>query len=149
MRGEPCAPTRSLCVAKNSKVFIVNSAAAKKAALDAVMSIMGGDGPVMTVTIAPYNRNRTKDQNSAYWKVILEPIEEATGEEAKLWHEFFKRMFVAAELRTFHGLVLEMRETTTKMTTVEFMSYVESIRRWTAENLNITLPEIDSTKKTK
>ena len=148
MRGEPCAPTRSLYVSKNAKVFIVNSAHARNAAKDAVMSITG-EGPVMTVTIAPYNRNRTKDQNSAYWKVILEPIEEATGEEAKLWHEFFKRMFVAAELRTFHGLVLEMRETTTKMTTVEFMSYVESIRRWTAENLNITLPEIDSSKKVK
>jgi hypothetical protein len=131
---------------KDSIEFVINSASAKKEALSAVMSIMSG-APIMVVTIEPYKRDRTKDQNKAYWKVILAPIEEATGTEAKLWHEFFKTLFVKPEFHTLCGITFAIKETTTKMTTKEFNEYIESIRRWTAEHLNITLPEIDSSKK--
>lgn len=133
---------------KNEKTFIINCREEKIAAVNAVKSIMK-DGPVMMVKIYPYHRDRSKDQNSAYWRVLLRTLEDNSPFTANVWHEFFKKMFVPSEMVTVHGMVIEMHQTTTKMTVAEFTEYMEKIRKWVAENRDIVLPEIDSEKKTR
>lgn len=98
----------------------------------------------MMVTVEPYSRKRTIQQNKAYWKVIIKPIEDATGHPSKVWHEYFKTLFIEPDVVSLGGKILEIRESTTDMTTKKFSEYIENIRKWCGENLNLSLPEIES-----
>lgn len=121
--------------------YIINSKYTRETAMQHVANL--SREPIMMVTIEPYSNKRSVKQNKAYWKVILKPIEDATGLPSKAWHELFKTLFVEPTFYQIKDRKIECRETTTEMTTKEFSEYIEKIRLWCIENLNgLILPEI-------
>lgn len=122
-----------------SQLFVIDSAAKRREAAAAVMALTSDK--IMQVEIKPTTRSLR--QNAAYWGVWLKAIEDATGIQAKAWHEFFKREFIPASVYEVQGKLIEVTETTTDLTTKEFSEYLEHVFRYAAEKLNIDLPEIE------
>ena len=95
---------------------------------------------------------RSNQQNRYYWSVIIKYIVEHTGQDADDVHEYLKGKFNAVEFeipRKDTGEVVDQARigrTTTKMTTIEFMQYVEKIQRWASEFLGIAIPDPNQTE---
>jgi hypothetical protein len=119
--------------------YLIDSAEKRREAIDAIRQLTSAK--IMQVDIRP--TNRTLRQNAAYWGVWLKAIEDATGIQAKAWHEYFKREYVPADIYVINGKRIEVPESTTSMTTAEFSEYLERIFKYAAETLNIQLPEIE------
>lgn len=117
------------------------------------------------VIIRPYRKNRSREQNSLYWKWLGE-ISLETGEDTESLHETFKRKFLApilkrddegyrdlsVELQTLRGngqhesadrigLILLSKLSTGALTTKQFSEYLDYIEKHAAEFLNITLTQ--------
>lgn len=93
------------------------------------------------VTIAPYVKNRTTDQNSLLWAWYTE-ISEHTGHTPEEIHEYCKVSFL-----TPRPIIIEGKNTkhalkyytTTKLTTTEMTDYMDRIRAWAQTELGMTL----------
>jgi hypothetical protein len=91
-----------------------------------------------------YNK-RSSPQNRYYHGVVVQEIRlgfldvgyEMSADEV---HYFLKQKFNAIEVPGVGGEVIEVPGSTTEMTTVQFMEYVDRIARWAAEYLNVTIP---------
>lgn len=89
------------------------------------------------VTIAPYVKNRTTDQNNLLWAWYTE-ISEHTGHTPEEIHEYCKASFLVPKTITVGKDTLEYR-TTTKLTTTEMTDYMDKIRAWAHTELGMTL----------
>ncbi|MGN6417759.1 MAG: hypothetical protein ACTHMC_09725 [Pseudobacter sp.] len=91
-----------------------------------------------------YNK-RSSPQNRYYHGVVVQEIRlgfldvgyEMSADEV---HFFLKQKFNSIQVPGVGGEVIEVPGSTTEMTTVQFMEYVERIARWAAEYLNVTIP---------
>ena len=90
------------------------------------------------VTIAPYVKNRTTDQNNLLWAFYTE-IANHTGHTPEEIHEYCKAAFLAPKIITVGKDTKEYR-TTTKLTTAEFSDYIERIYAFAAGELGVRLP---------
>ena len=92
------------------------------------------------VTIAPYIKNRTTDQNNLLWKWYTE-IANHTGHTAEEIHEYCKASFLAPKFIRIgtEKFAVEYR-TTTKLTTAEMSDYIERVYAWAAVELEVRLP---------
>lgn len=77
---------------------------------------------------------RSLQQNRMYW-AILEQIEKETGNDRDDLHNLFKEMFINRErvVQTSLG-EYTYRPTTTDLSTAEFVSYIDKITLFCAEN---------------
>ncbi len=94
-------------------------------------------------TIKKHRKNRTVDQNSYYWGVVLPILAEYFGHDnPDNMHTDLKRKFNPVESKINPGEIIG--GSTTKLSTVEFMaaddSYVERICRWAAMEYEIYIP---------
>lgn len=55
-------------------------------------------------------------------------------------HFFLKQHFNKIQIPSKDGEVIEVPGSTTEMTTVQFMEYVDRIARWAAEYLGVAIP---------
>jgi hypothetical protein len=94
------------------------------------------EGKRVDVTVARQLRKRTNDQNRYYW-FILDLISKETGQDPLSLHDAFKFRFSGKI--TVKGLVIP--QSTKTRDTVEFTNYIESIRVWAAEFLNMNIPD--------
>lgn len=82
---------------------------------------------------------RTLDQNAYYHGVVLPMIAEYCGyrgsDEITGLHEHLKQQFLPK-----HGK-LQITRSTASLTTVEFSTYVEDVRRWASEQLGVYIPD--------
>lgn len=69
---------------------------------------------------------RTKQQNKFYW-LYLSIIEQETGEEANLLHEYFKRVHLPPRFVVIRGKERKLPATTTKLKRAEMSTYLEKI----------------------
>ena len=61
-------------------------------------------------------------------------------------HIFFKRLFLPENILDQHGTVIGQWEgSTTELNKTEFSEYIERIREWAADNLEINIPDADKT----
>lgn len=81
---------------------------------------------------------RSTLQNNYYWGVVVELLSSELGYDQDELHEILKYKFLKKE-SALNGM--EYVKSTTKLTTGEFEDYLEKIRRWSAEFLNINVPE--------
>ena len=93
----------------------------------------------MKMTLAPYKKNRSLEQNALYWK-WLGIIANDTGHDADEIHEFCKQKFLEPIFVEINGETHEARRTTTKLKVDEMSSYMNRVYAWATSELGILLP---------
>ena len=89
----------------------------------------------LEITIKKYNRKRSLPQNAFYWGVVVDMISKETGQDKDSVHDGLRQMFLKV-----HDEKLPTVRSTTKLTTVEFVRYIDECMLWTAEFLQIIIP---------
>lgn len=99
-------------------------------------------------TVTPNRKTRSNQQNAYLWGVVYPAVLlglkdagwEITHEEQV--HEYCKQAFAAREvINKDTGEVLSLPSSTARMQTAEFNVYVDKIKAFAFEYLNITIPE--------
>lgn len=87
--------------------------------------------------IIPNERvQRSKQQNSYYWGVVIPIAGDEFGYDSEEMHEAFKILFLS---RNEDGKPATVRSTV-KLSTIEFNDYIEKCQRWCAEQ-GIIIPD--------
>ena len=89
---------------------------------------------------------RSSPQNRYYWGAMLPIVKEGlkgVGIEMskEQTHELLKYKFLKREFITSDGDILQIIGSTTELSTKEFNEYIESIQIWSAEYLNVNIPD--------
>ena len=89
---------------------------------------------------------RSSPQNRYYWGAMLPIVKEGlkgVGIEMskEQTHELLKYKFLKREFVTSDGDILQIIGSTTELSTKEFNEYIESIQIWSAEYLNVNIPD--------
>ena len=99
-------------------------------------------------TVTPNRKTRSNQQNAYLWGVVYPAVLlglkdagwEITHEEQV--HEYCKQAFAAREvINKDTGEVLSLPSSTARMQTAEFNAYVDKIKAFALEYLNVTIPE--------
>lgn len=112
------------------------------------------DGKNIVVEFKRKRKRRSKRQNDYYWAVVIPHIVAAmidlgnnlqigNKEHAESVHKMLKDDILqnGEELVLHEGIVKKMPPTTTKLTTVEMMEYIDRVAIWAGEYLNIKIPQ--------
>lgn len=86
------------------------------------------EGKYVEVTVRKERSQRSLQQNSYYHAVVVKMLSDFTGYEQDEMHEILKQQF----LKKVNADGFEFVKSTTKLSTVEFEEYLESIKRWAA-----------------
>ena len=96
------------------------------------------------LSVGEAKKTRTMPQNKYYWGVIVRTIANYLGYSDDEMHQIFKMMF----LKEYEQInkddkttVLPLVKSTTQLPTKEFEDYLEKIRRWSASELGLYVPE--------
>lgn len=113
--------------------------------LERLQSLPSGD---YSITIAPNRKTRSTQQNAYLWGVVypavLFGLQDAGWEiiDEEQVHEYCKQAFATREvINKDTGEVLSLPSSTARMQTAEFNVYVDKIKAFALEYLNITIPE--------
>jgi len=129
---------------KNNKLYNL-------ANYDKIKSEMGKfEGQYVEISISSVKRERSLSQNSYYWGVVLPMItEEVAGKEqgrvdeeiVQQVHEEMKIRFLSFEVESLvDKSKLTFTKATKELSTSEFESYLEQIRRFAKNELGINIP---------
>lgn len=104
------------------------------------------EGWEIEVTVKRRRATRSIEQNRYYWGVVVELISEHTGYTPDEVHDFLKAIFIPKRLAVQDGNGVIHNEiviggSTRLMNKLEFGDYMESIRRWAAETLDVVIPD--------
>lgn len=100
-------------------------------------------GPVYDIVIKPKEKERTDSDGlrKYFYGVVMAMIAEETGHSAETLHEHFKRKILGVTVDA-HGIGVApsvfSREST--MPISEKQAYIDEIRRWSFDFLNISIP---------
>ena len=100
------------------------------------------DGKAWRVSIKPYRKQRTLNQNSMLWAwyaLVVDAIEADTGTDKDELHEFFKAKFCKPKAIELAGEWREMRSTKV-LNTAEMSEYMERIYAFCVERIGLALP---------
>ena len=140
----------------NGQAFRLVNELVRGNAIRALQSAAIGGDEIMVVRIEPEERQRTKRQNRYLWGVVYKYLVDndpgyfvndavdalrktARLSAAEVVHEFCKARFLpSADLP---GLQITVAPSTAKLPRKEFQEYVESIRRWAADELQVFIPD--------
>lgn len=96
-------------------------------------------GKRIELTLKEEKSQRSLNQNSYYWGVVLKVLSEHTGYDPDDIHEICRYMFLKS-FKTVGSKELEYVKSTADLNTAEFEEYLEKIRRWAAVELNCYTP---------
>ena len=91
------------------------------------------------VTVKPYKRSRSVEQNALYW-LQLGVLAKETGHSADELHEVAKLKFLLPTFVEIDGEVHEIRRSTTKLNIAEMAEYLTQFQAWAATDLGVNLP---------
>lgn len=101
----------------------------------------------LQVTVKPYTKKRSTEQNSRYWAWLTVIADEAarTGLTQKRyspehWHEFFKREFLGQKVM-IDGDVYLLPESSANKGVKRFSEYCDQVDQWAAEH-GIIIPDM-------
>lgn len=102
----------------------------------------------LEITVARKRATRSIPQNRYYWGVVVELISEQTGYTPDEVHDVLKQMFIPKRLAVSDGNGEIRGEfviggSTRTMNKNEFGEYVESIKRWASQTLDLVIPDPD------
>lgn len=83
-------------------------------------------------------KGRSIQENKFYWAIVLQYIEDETGVSKYLLHEIFKDMFIPVV--KFDD---DYRLTTSDLTHEQIWDYIDKIRLWAKDFLNLSVPDPD------
>ncbi len=98
--------------------------------------------PGKVVVRVEVDRGKRTNQANRYYRLVLGLISDDTGDEPDDLHEFFKRKFLASEIRNVFGQEVEVWTTVDK-DPERFYRYVEDIRRFALVERGIITPDPD------
>lgn len=98
------------------------------------------NGKMLQITVSNIKKDRSTNQNAYYWGVVLRMIAEETGYTPDDMHEYFKLRFMPKNIIQIKSEKREVPFSTTKLQTNEFEMYLEQIRAFAAEELQIVIP---------
>ena len=87
------------------------------------------------VIIRKPKTSRSDNQSRYYFGVVVELLAKELGYDKDEIHEILKYKFLQS-----NAMGMPYVKSTTKLSTGEFEDYLEKIRRWAAEFLNINIP---------
>lgn len=140
----------------NGQAFRLVNELVRGNAIRALQSAAIGGDEIMVVRIEPEEKKRSAQQNKYLWGVVYKTIVDndpgyfvndavdslrktARLSAAEVVHEFCKARFLpAADLPS---LQITVAPSTAKLPRKEFQDYVESIRRWAADELQVFVPD--------
>lgn len=140
----------------NGQAFRLVNELVRGNAIRALQSAAIGGDEIMVVRIEPEEKKRSAQQNKYLWGVVYKTIVDndpgyfvndavdslrktARLSTAEVVHEFCKARFLpSADLP---GLQITVAPSTAKLPRKEFQDYVESIRRWAADELQVFIPD--------
>jgi hypothetical protein len=99
------------------------------------------EGKAVEVKFARPTTSRSQRQNRFYWGVVLTAIAESTGNSTEDIHVVLRDRLLPRKFITLGSKEVEVRKTTTDLTTEEFTLYLEAVRAWAATELGITMPD--------
>jgi hypothetical protein len=101
----------------------------------------------VTIEVKIKRNVRSDVQNAYYWGVVVAMIVERLRElghdvDRDLTHEFLKGRFLYSELTDPNtGEVMRIPRKTSELATGEFMDYLEHVKQFAAETLDIYIPD--------
>jgi hypothetical protein len=101
----------------------------------------------VTIEVKLKKRVRSDVQNAYYWGVVVAMIVERLRElghdvDRDLTHEFLKGRFLYSELTDpTTGEVMKIPKKTSELATEEFIVYIEQVKQFAAETLDIYIPD--------
>ena len=140
----------------NGQAFRLVNELVRGNAIRALQSAVIGGDEIMVVRIEPEEKKRSAQQNKYLWGVVYKTIVDndpgyfvndavdalrktARLSTAEVVHEFCKARFLpSADLP---GLQITVAPSTAKLPRKEFQDYVEAIRRWAADELQVFVPD--------
>lgn len=107
------------------------------------------EGCEVEVEVTRRRATRSIQQNAYYWAVAVHLLSEHTGYTPEEVHEFLKAKFIPKKMAIAKGngeIVDEyvLGGSTRRMNTIEFGEYLETVRRWAAEELDVVIPDPNS-----
>lgn len=105
------------------------------------------DGPV-TITIEEQKATRSQQANAYYWAVVVKQLAAYSGTTPDETHEVLKLKFLSKEIAFANGngeVVAEfvIGGSTRQLDSTAFYDYVERIRQWSLEALEVYIPPAD------
>lgn len=91
------------------------------------------------VSVAPYKRSRSLEQNNLYHK-WCGVIAAETGNSHDAIHEFCKAEFLPPVFVEVGGKVREVRQTTTTLKVQEMSAFMDAVYAWASSDLGLILP---------
>ena len=98
------------------------------------------EGKAVKVGIERWVKKRSTKQNKYYWTVVIAMIAEHTGDNSpgkKDTHDSLRRMF----LSYVDDFGMPKVKSSTEPGTIGYEEYLENIRQWAAEFLELYIPE--------
>ena len=140
----------------NGQAFRLVNELVRGNAIRALQSAAIGGDEIMVVRIEPEEKKRSAQQNKYLWGVVYKTIVDndpgffvndavdalrktARLSTAEVVHEFCKARFLPAA--EFAALGICVAPSTAKLPRKEFQDYVEAIRRWAADELQVFVPD--------
>lgn len=128
--------------AKDGRLFIRN-----RRAFDLGISKLP-DTWELEVTVKRLRATRSLLQNAYYWGVVVQMLSEHTGYTPEEIHDFLKMKFIPKRLAVCDGNGVIADEfvlggSTREMNTLDFGEYMEAVRQWAAEALDVVIPDPD------
>lgn len=106
-------------------------------------------GRDVKLTLEIRRHNRSNKQNAYYWGVVVPLVQEGIKElghwlTTEETHDYLKKEFNPAEMELENGHCLMVPGSTTDMSTVDFMAYLEKIQFFAANMLGVPIPDPQS-----
>lgn len=107
------------------------------------------DGKEVFISIERVKKKRSNNQNAFYWGICIPLIQnglkDATGEFRSADNIHYKILLplfapITELVNKDTGECIEERLTSSEMTTTQFMEYIMEIQKWSAEFLNVDIP---------
>jgi hypothetical protein len=107
-------------------------------------------GKRVVVSVAEVKKTRSTLQNRYYWGCVVKLITDAFRDAGNMVNSDDVHDFLKAEvgklsqvLVTVEGEVFRGPGSTTKLTTTEFSNYIEAVKAWAADRLDLKIPSPD------
>lgn len=103
-------------------------------------------GKDFTIKLERKKKSRSSMQNAYYWGVVLPTVRDRLaelGNEFSLQdtHEALKAKFNLVEIKNNDEVSDEFVQSTSKLSTTEFMDYIDKVQRWANQFLGIIIPQ--------
>lgn len=129
---------------KNGRLFITN-----RRSFDQQLRERLKESWVLEVLVRRRRATRSMQQNNFYWGVCIQLISEHTGYTPEEVHDLAKQMFIPKHLALADGNGEVRGEfviggSTRELDTKGFTEYLERLRQWAAEELDLFIPDPES-----